>query len=85
MRVRLIDIARDLNLSSVTISKALRDHPDISQKTKKRVQKRIKELNYQPDLRARALAWLSPSSSMASSPRSPRPPPGQPAKKSTAS
>jgi LacI family transcriptional regulator len=56
MRVRLIDIARDLNLSSVTISKALRNHADISEKTKKRVQKRIKELNYQPDLRARALA-----------------------------
>ncbi len=56
MRVRLIDIARDLNLSSVTISKALRDADDISVKTKKRVQKRIKELNYQPDLRARALA-----------------------------
>jgi LacI family transcriptional regulator len=56
MRVRLIDIARDMNLSSVTISKALRDHADISEKTKRRVQKRIKELNYHPDLRARALA-----------------------------
>jgi LacI family transcriptional regulator len=56
MRVRLKDIARDLNLSSVTISKALRDFDDISEETKKRVRKRIKELGYQPDLRARALA-----------------------------
>ena len=56
MRVRLKDIARDLNLSAVTVSKALRDFDDISEETKKRVRKRIQELNYQPDLRARALA-----------------------------
>ncbi len=55
MAVRLKDIAKDLGLSVVTISKVLRDHPDIGEETRKRVLKRIKELNYQPNLAARAL------------------------------
>jgi LacI family transcriptional regulator len=53
--VRMKDIARDLGLSTVTISKALRGHPDISEKTRKRVEKRTEELNYQPNFAARAL------------------------------
>lgn len=56
MRVRLIDIARDLNVSAVTVSKALRDSPDIGAETKRRVNQRAKELNFQPHLQARALA-----------------------------
>ncbi len=55
MNVRMKDIARDLGLSVVTISKVLRDHGDISAETKRRVLKRIKELNYRPNLAARAL------------------------------
>jgi LacI family transcriptional regulator len=55
MPVRLKDIARDLNLSVVTISKVLRDHPDISAETRDRVLKRMKELNYRPNLAARSL------------------------------
>jgi LacI family transcriptional regulator len=55
MPARLKDIARDLNLSVVTISKVLRDHPDISRETRERVLKRMKELNYRPNLAARAL------------------------------
>src|SRR3954451_3853843 len=55
MPARLKDIANDLNLSVVTISKVLRDHPDISQETRQRVLKRMKELNYRPNLTARAL------------------------------
>jgi len=55
MAARLKDIAEDLGLSVVTISKVLRDHPDISEKTRKRVQKRMKELNYQPNYAARSL------------------------------
>jgi LacI family transcriptional regulator len=53
--VRMKDIARDLGLSTVTISKALRGHPDISEKTRKRILKRTEELNYQPNFAARAL------------------------------
>lgn len=55
MAVRLKDIAEDMGLSVVTISKVLRDHPDIGEKTRKRVLKRMKELNYQPNLAARSL------------------------------
>ena len=40
MPARLKDIARDLNLSVVTISKVLRDHPDIVRETRERVLKR---------------------------------------------
>ena len=53
--VRLKDIAVDLGLSVVTVSKVLRHHPDIGENTRKRVLKRIKELNYQPNLAARSL------------------------------
>lgn len=39
----------------MTISKVLRNHPDIGEETKKRVLQRVKELNYQPNLAARSL------------------------------
>jgi len=55
MPVRLKDIARDLDLSVVSVSKVLRDHPDIGEETRARVLKRMKELNYQPNMAARAL------------------------------
>ncbi|HZT31914.1 MAG TPA: LacI family DNA-binding transcriptional regulator [Bryobacteraceae bacterium] len=55
MAVRMKDIARDLGLSVVTVSKVLRDHPDIGPETRERVLKRMKELNYRPNLAARAL------------------------------
>jgi LacI family transcriptional regulator len=49
------DIADDLGVSVVTVSKVLRNHSDISPETRQRVLRRIKELNYQPNLAARAL------------------------------
>lgn len=55
MPVRLKDIARDLGLSVVTVSKVLRDHPDIGEETRRRVLKRVKELNYHPNYAARSL------------------------------
>jgi LacI family transcriptional regulator len=55
MAVRMKDIARDLGVSTVTVSKAIRNHSDISPKTRGRVLRRIKELNYQPNLAARTL------------------------------
>jgi LacI family transcriptional regulator len=56
MAVRLKDIARDLNVSVITVSKALRGNTDISEATRKRVLARMKELDYQPNLIARSLA-----------------------------
>jgi LacI family transcriptional regulator len=55
MATTLRDIARDLGVSVITVSKVLRDHPDISERTRKRVLKRVKELDYQPNYAARAL------------------------------
>ena len=55
MVARLKDIAQDLGLSVVTISKVLRNHPDIGEATRNRVLKRMKELNYQPNFAARSL------------------------------
>jgi LacI family transcriptional regulator len=55
MVARLKDIAQDLGLSVVTISKVLRNHPDIGERTRERVLKRMKELNYQPNFAARSL------------------------------
>ncbi|KXX71193.1 LacI family DNA-binding transcriptional regulator [Flammeovirga sp. SJP92] len=43
------DIARALNLNSSTISRALNDHPRVSQKTRDKVKAKAKELNYQPN------------------------------------
>jgi LacI family transcriptional regulator len=49
------DIAQDLGLSVVTVSKVLRDHPDIGEETRRRVLKRVQELDYQPNALARSL------------------------------
>ena len=38
------DIAEDLGVSLMTVSKALRSHSDISEETRKRVMKRAQEL-----------------------------------------
>jgi LacI family transcriptional regulator len=51
----MIDLAKDLGVSVVTISKVLRDHPDIGKETRARVLKRVAELRYQPNVMARSL------------------------------
>jgi len=55
MSVRMKDLARDLGVSVVTISKVLRNHPDIGEATRLRVQNRIKELDFRPNAVARSL------------------------------
>jgi len=54
--VRLKDIARDLNVSVMTVSKVVRGCADVGAETRSRVMARIKELNYQPNWVARSLA-----------------------------
>jgi len=54
--VRMKDIARDLGVSVVTVSKVLRNVPEIGEETRRRVLKRMKELDYQPNQAARSLA-----------------------------
>lgn len=55
-QIKLSDIAKKLNVSSVTVSKALRGHPDISAETVKKVKAAAKELGYVPNFMARNLS-----------------------------
>ena len=55
-RVRLVDIAERLNITKVSVSKALRDHPDISRETRALVKKTAAEMGYSPNLVARSLS-----------------------------
>lgn len=55
-KVTIRDIAMKLGLSAMTVSLALRDSARISAPTKDRVRAAMKELNYEPNQVARALA-----------------------------
>src|SRR2546422_5839699 len=55
MPATMMDIARDLNVSVVTVSKVLRNQGRISDSTRKRVLRRAKQLNYQMNWVARSL------------------------------
>ncbi len=56
LQVTLDDIAKQLNVSKVTVSKALRGHPDISKETAQRVKQIAQELGYTPNYMARNLS-----------------------------
>lgn len=56
MAVRLKDIAEELGISLVTVSKVLRNQSDVGGATRARVLQRMKELNYRPNMLARGLA-----------------------------
>ena len=51
-RVTIKDIARQLGLSTSTVSRALKDHPHLKKETKAAVQALAKKLNYKPNLAA---------------------------------
>ena len=48
-KTTIIDIARQLNITKSTVSRALRNHQGIGLRTKTRVQQLAKELNYEPN------------------------------------
>lgn len=48
-QVTIKDIAKELGVSPSTVSRALKDHPDISTETKKAINDLAKKLNYSPD------------------------------------
>ncbi|MFZ6000164.1 MAG: LacI family DNA-binding transcriptional regulator [Bacteroidota bacterium] len=54
-QVTIKDIARELGISPSTVSRALKDHPDISVETKKAVNELADKLNYQPNIVALSL------------------------------
>ena len=56
MPITMKDIAKKLNVSVVTVSNALHNRHNVSEKTRKLILKTAKELNYIPDDIARSLA-----------------------------
>jgi len=54
-QITIKDIARELGISPSTVSRALKDHPDISTATKKAVNELAQKLNYQPNIVALSL------------------------------
>lgn len=55
-RVTLHDIAERLDLTKVSVSKALRGHPDISTSTKARVRETAQKMGYMPNRLAQSLS-----------------------------
>jgi LacI family transcriptional regulator len=55
MPVTLEDIARALNVSKMTVSRAINNHPEISRETRARILATAQKMNYRPNQFARAL------------------------------
>ncbi|MES2893254.1 MAG: LacI family DNA-binding transcriptional regulator [Bacteroidota bacterium] len=55
LKVTLMDIARELNITAATVSRALSNHPAISEATKKTVRQTADKLHYQPNKIASSL------------------------------
>ena len=53
--ITIHDIARELNVSASTVSRALQNHPRISQSTREAVQNLAERYNYQPNVMASSL------------------------------
>jgi DNA-binding LacI/PurR family transcriptional regulator len=53
--VRLKDIAKQIGVSVMTVSKALRDEPDVSASTKARIKALARQMGYVPDSSAQGL------------------------------
>ncbi|MBT29113.1 MAG: LacI family transcriptional regulator [Thalassobius sp.] len=54
-QITLADLAKELNVSSATVSRALKDHPDISLETRQKVKDLAQKLNYRPNSIAQGL------------------------------
>lgn len=54
--ITIRDIARELNISVATVSRAMRDTYDVSQKTREKVLEKAVQLNYKPNFNAIGLA-----------------------------
>lgn len=53
--VLMSDVARAVGVSTSTVSRVINNHPSVSQKTRKKVEKAIRDLHYIPDENARTL------------------------------
>ncbi len=55
-RVTLLDVANALGVSSITVSRALREPEKVSTSLRARILRQVEDMGYVPDLAARALA-----------------------------
>ena len=55
-KINITDLAKKINLSVSSVSRALNGHKNISEKTKAKILKLAKKYNYSPDLSAKRLA-----------------------------
>jgi LacI family transcriptional regulator len=53
MPTTLDDIAKELGVSKMTVSRAINDHPGISAETRDRVLEMARRMSYRPNQRAR--------------------------------
>jgi len=56
MKIRIKDIARLAQVSPGTVDRVIHKRGEVSEKTRKKVEEIVQELNYQPDILARTLA-----------------------------
>jgi len=56
MRVNIYDVAYRAGVSVVTVSRVINNVPTVRERNKQKVLKAMKELNYEPNAAARALA-----------------------------
>jgi LacI family transcriptional regulator len=58
--VRMKDLAENLGVSVMTVSKVLWDHQDIAEESRRRIRERAREPLDEPNLNARSLASSRP-------------------------
>lgn len=58
-RITVYDVANQAGVSIATVSRVLREHPNVAARTRERVQRAIEELGWRPSSTARALAGQS--------------------------
>ncbi len=59
-KITIYEVAKNAGVAISTVSRVLNDSPNVSDETKKKVQKAIDELNFRPQVSARKLASKEP-------------------------
>lgn len=59
-KVTIYEVAKDAGVAISTVSRVLNNSPNVSEETKKKVQKTIDDLNFRPQVSARKLASKEP-------------------------
>ena len=56
-KIRIKDIAERAGVSVGTVDRVLHDRPNVSKPAREKVERALKEMNYQPNVYASALAY----------------------------